>query len=142
MIGVIFAFLFFGFCTLVLVLEARKLWRSSAEEILNLRGGGSTPGLQRRLRLALPAGLLLCISFFGLTLTAVIDLAGANVPGDVYLFFLVLLGLASILAFLAVTFGVPRLLVLPAFRSSDAFHRAIRGENSINTNRPGSNWQP
>jgi hypothetical protein len=116
MIGALVAFCFFAFATVAQLVEARNLWRMPADEILALPGGGSAPGLTRRMRIALPAGIALCIPFDLIGLAALAELFGFQAPGFVYAVALLLLGVVGVLAAAAVWLRHPQALLLPAFR--------------------------
>jgi hypothetical protein len=124
MIGIVLAFLFFGFCAAVVAVDVRNFWRLPADAILSAPGGGSKPGTPRRMRMALPSALLMVTSFLVLIGLSAASAAGAPVPSAVLLAFVVLTALAGVLCFTAVRFGVPRVLLLPAFRSHEAYERA------------------
>lgn len=127
MIGVILACAFFGFGTALILIEIKNFWRKSAAEILSAPGGGSNPGLQRRMRMALPAGALLTGSFFLAAAFAVLSGLGVNVGSYLAVLFLAFTGVSGLGGAAAMFLGVPRFLLLPAFRTQEAFKQSLDG---------------
>lgn len=128
MVGVVFAIFFFGFTTAVLTKEVVLLWHLGELELKELFGARWRGTLNRRMRIATPGGLLLSSSL----LVASIVVATASVlglPSWLFIASLVLMGTSGIAAFSALALGIPKILVLPAFRSRTEFQSAVRGRS-------------
>lgn len=117
---------FFLFVTLIMVKEVITLWKLDAEEAEIIVRRGPQGPLGPRGRIASPAGLFLGVAFLfsGLCLVLAPMIGSAGRP--------LVMGAAALVIFAFVTgasawaFGIPRILVLPQFRTREAFRQATR----------------
>lgn len=116
--------IFFAVGTVIMTIETVRLWRRSAQEIKDTFREQWRSPLQRRMRMATPAGLVLGLAFdllVGLVLVGSV----ADLPRWVVVGGFTVVVAAGIAAGAAIAVGWPRSLLLPAFRPREVYRRAL-----------------
>jgi hypothetical protein len=122
---ILFCAIFFAVGTVIMTIETVRLWRLSAQEIEDTFRGQWRSPLQRRMRMATPAGLVLGLAFDLLLGLVLVDSVAGDLPRWVVVGGLTVVVAAGIAAAAAIAVGWPRSLLLPAFRPREVYRRAL-----------------